>query len=71
MLQLPHPDAFTDWQAFKELKCGGRQAAEDVAMEAMWQALEQGRSKEEAEKVFNDTYKKVLNDSSRSQNKGH
>jgi uncharacterized protein YciI len=56
-----HPDALKDWQAFKELKRGGTQAADDQAMEAMWQAIEQGRSKEDAEKVFNDTYKSVLN----------
>lgn len=61
MLNLEHPDAITDWQAFKEIKRGGRQAADTAAMEAYWLALESGKSKEEAERIFSQTYKMVLN----------
>lgn len=69
MTTTPHPDTLTDWQAFKELKRGGRQAADDQAMAAMWQALESGRSREEANKVFNDTYKKVIHGNRRKDKK--
>lgn len=60
MLNLPHPDHLTNQLSVKAITRGGRQAAEDVAMEAMWQALEQGRSKEEASQIFSLTYQKVL-----------
>jgi hypothetical protein len=60
MLQLPHPDFLTNQTAVKAITRGGTQAADSAAMEAMWQAIESGRSKEEAEKIFNDTYKKFL-----------
>jgi hypothetical protein len=59
MIQTPHPDALSDYHAFKAIKRGSKQAADDRAMEAMWQALEAGASKEEVEKVFFDTYKNV------------
>jgi len=61
MLNLQHPDFLTNQIAIKQITRGGRQAADDKAMEAMWQAIERGESREEAEKVFTDTYKKVLN----------
>lgn len=59
MLQLPHPDELKDWQAFKETQRGGRQAADTAAMKAMFDALDRGESKEEAERIFNDTYNKA------------
>jgi len=60
MLNLPHPDALTNQQAVKAITRGGRQAADDQAMEAMWQALDEGRSREEANKIFSQTYINVL-----------
>jgi len=60
MLQLPHPDELLTQHQVKAITSGGLQAADSAAMEAMWQALNEGRSKEEAEKIFSDTYKKVL-----------
>lgn len=57
MLQLePHPDFLTNQTAVKAITRGGRQAADDKAMEAMWQALESGKSREEANKIFSQTY---------------
>jgi hypothetical protein len=55
-----HPDALKDWQDLKAVKRGGRQAADDQAMEAMWQAIERGESRVEAEKIFSQTYINVL-----------
>lgn len=52
----PHPDTLTDWQSFKEIQRGGRQTADTAAMEAMWQALNEGKGKEEAGKIFSQTY---------------
>lgn len=56
MYQPEHPDTLTNQTAVKQITRGGRQAADDQAMEAMWQALEEGKSKEEANKVFSNTY---------------
>lgn len=55
-----HPDELSNQTAVNAITRGGRQAADDKAMEAMWQAIEQGRSKEEAGEIFSQTYKKVL-----------
>ena len=57
MTVIPHPDALTNQQAVKSITRGGRQFADDQAMEAMWQALEEGKSKEEAGEIFSQTYK--------------
>lgn len=59
-LPQPHPDTYLHHQAIKQITRGGTQAADDMAMEAMWQALEKGESKEEAGKIFSDTYKNCL-----------
>lgn len=61
-----HPDTLTNNHAVKQITRGSRQSADDKAMEAMWQALDSGMGKEEAGKIFNDTYKKCL-DGSRKQ----
>lgn len=61
MNQQPHPDEITDWQALKAIKRGAMQAADTAAMNAMYEALEAGKSKQEAETIFNNTYKAVLN----------
>lgn len=57
---LPHPDDLLNQQAVRRITRGSMQAAEDKAMEAMFDAITEGRSKEEAETIFFDTYKKVL-----------
>jgi hypothetical protein len=57
---LPHPDELQTRQQVKSITRGGTQAADDKAMEAMWVALESGRSKEEANEIFSQTYIKVL-----------
>lgn len=60
LTQPQHPDTHTNYRALKQIRRGSRQAADTAAMEAMYDAIEAGRSKEEAEKVFNDTYKQFL-----------
>jgi len=66
MLNLPHPDYLPNQTAVKKITRGGRQAADDKAMEAMWQAIEQGRSKEEVNKIFSQTYINVLHGNQKS-----
>jgi hypothetical protein len=66
MRQEPHADEVTDYHTLKAIRRGGTQSADTAAMEAMWQAIERGESKEEAEKQFSETYQKGLHDSSRS-----
>jgi len=56
----PHPDEIKDFHDLKAIKRGSKQAADDAAMDAMWQAIEEGKSKAEAEKIFNQTYIKFL-----------
>lgn len=60
MTPEPHPDLLADHHAAKQITRGGRQAADDVAMEAYWQALEAGKSKDEAGEIMIKTYQKVL-----------
>jgi hypothetical protein len=60
MTTIHHPDTLTNQSAVKSITRGGTQAADDKAMEAMWQALEQGRSKEEVNKIFSQTYIKAI-----------
>jgi hypothetical protein len=52
MLNLEHPDHLTDLHALKQIQRGGMQAIETAAMNAMWDAIEQGKGREEAEEVF-------------------
>ncbi len=58
-LPQPHPDLLQAQQAAKQITRGSMQAIDDIALEAMWQALEMGESKEEANKIFSQTYQKV------------
>ena len=60
MQPTDHPDTAHDYQTLKSINRGARQAADTAAMDAMWEALESGLSKEEANKVFFDTYNKFL-----------
>lgn len=55
-----HPDTATDYRALKAIHRGGTQAADDKAMEAYWQAIERGESKDEAGEIFIKTYQKVI-----------
>jgi len=48
----PHPDQLTDWIKTKEVTRGSKQAIEDQAIAAYHKALDDGRTKEEAEKIF-------------------
>lgn len=60
MNQTEHPDTHLQQAQAKQITTGSRQYADDMAMDAMWRALDSGMDKEEAEKVFSDTYKKCL-----------
>lgn len=60
MTQQSHPDHYLHQTATKAITRGGRQAADSAAMEAYWLALEGGKSREEAEKIFSKTYQQVL-----------
>lgn len=57
-----HPDLLTDQQATKAIARGGRQAADDQAMEAYWLALEEGKSVDEAGVAFIKAYQKMVRD---------
>lgn len=56
----PHPDELQAQQATKAIKTGGTQSADTAAMEAYWQAITAGKSAEEAETIFSDTYYKIV-----------
>lgn len=60
MILEPHPDLCLQQAQVKQITRGSCQFADDKAMDAMWQALDSGMGKEEAGKVFSDTYKKCL-----------
>lgn len=58
----PHPDHHRDYHALNEITRGGRQAIEDQAMNAMYDALERGESKEEAEEIYFSFFNKTNHD---------
>jgi hypothetical protein len=58
-----HPDTLHDYHTLKAIRRGGTQSADTAAMEAMWQAIEAGESKEEAETIFSETYLKFVHGS--------
>jgi hypothetical protein len=60
MTPEPHPDELLNHHATRQITRGGNQAADDKAMEAMWQAIERRESKDEAETIFSETYQKGL-----------
>ena len=60
-----HPDTTLDWQSLKAIKRGGKQAADDQAMDEYWLAIESGKSKDEAGEVFIRTYQKVISTNSK------
>lgn len=51
MIQQPHPDALTDYRAFKAIRRGGNQAIEDKAIAEYMKAYEE-LGKEEAERIY-------------------
>lgn len=57
-----HPDTLANQTAVKQITRGSRQAADDAAMEAYWQAIERGESKDKAGEVFIKTYQKMVRD---------
>jgi hypothetical protein len=56
-----HPDHLTDWIKTKEIQRGSKQAIEDQAIAAYHKALDDGRTKEEAEKEFFKHFNKGTN----------
>lgn len=63
---IPHPDHLLHQQQARAITRGSRQAADTAAMEAMFDALDSGVGREEAEKVFQNTYIKVLHGKERT-----
>lgn len=59
MIQEPHPDTLQDYTHLKQINRGGKQAIETSAMNAMWDALEEGKGREEAEKIFLNHFNKT------------
>jgi hypothetical protein len=55
-----HPDTHEAYRAAKQITRGGNQAADDQAIKAYHRALDEGRSRGEAEIIFSETYKKCL-----------
>jgi len=55
----PHPDQLTDWVKTKEIRRGSKQAIEDKAIAAYHKALDDGRTKEEAEEIFFSFFNKA------------
>lgn len=60
MITEPHPDEISDYRALKEVTTGGTQSADDQAMEAFYDALSEGKSKDEAGEIFIKTYQKFV-----------
>jgi hypothetical protein len=56
----PHPDELLNRKQFLELKRGGRQAAEDAAIEAYIKACNEGKSDEEAGRIQSEVYMKMI-----------
>lgn len=55
-----HPDTSTDRESLKAIRRGGMQSADDKAMEAYWLAIAAGKTAEEAETIFSETYYKIV-----------
>jgi hypothetical protein len=52
MNQEPHPDYLTAYQQAKAIRLGSMAALDDTAIKAYHDALDEGRSREEAEQIF-------------------
>lgn len=55
---LEHPDAITDYYAFKQIAKGGRQEQQTEAMNAYYDVVDSRGSKEEAEQAYKNVHKK-------------
>lgn len=55
-----HPDEHLHRDQVKAIIRGSRQSADTAAMEAMWEAIEAGKTREESETIFSETYQKFL-----------
>ncbi len=55
-----HPDLHEAYHAAKQITRGGTQAADDQAIEAYHRAIDEGRSKGEAETKYFETYQKAV-----------
>jgi hypothetical protein len=60
MTTTPHPDELLHQQQVKAITRGSRQAADDKAMDAMWEALEAGKSNKEAAEIYSQTYQSFI-----------
>lgn len=60
MITEPHPDTTTDYRALKAIRRGGTQSADTAAMEAYYDAIEEGKTVDEAGEVFIRIYQKCL-----------
>lgn len=56
-----HPDTLTAYQQAKSITRGSMAAADDAAIKAYHRALEEGRSREEAEQQYFETFKRFNN----------
>jgi hypothetical protein len=54
-----HPDTLSDYIALKQIHRGSKQAIEDKAIEAYHKAIDEGRSKEEAEEKYFSFFNKT------------
>ena len=60
MQPLEHPDHLLHQQQARAITRGSRQAADTAAMEAMFDALDSGVGREEANQIFfTDLYKRI------------
>lgn len=60
-----HPDTAQDYYRLKQIEKGGKQAIETSAMNAMWDAIDNGATKEEAEKIYFSFFNKTSHGNSR------
>lgn len=60
MRQEPHPDELQAQQALKAITTGGTQSADTAAMEAYYDAIEEGKTVDQAGEVFIKTYQKIV-----------
>lgn len=57
---MEHPDTLLQQSQVKQITRGGTQFADDKAMDAMWQAIGEGKTVGEAGEVFIRTYIKSM-----------
>lgn len=58
MIPEPHPDTLSAYQQAKAFTRGSMQAADDTAIKAYHKAIDEGRSRQEAEQQYFETYTK-------------